>query len=418
MSTKAHLLLRIVRADGSWTYAKPVFAANNRLKPLYAVVNGKPEHHPEGAYYVRFSVHGRRHLKRAGSDATEALRVLGRQMYLLHGLAMGVDSPELPPPPAEPVPGVHRQRWDDAVRTYMLEVEARRAKRTATAYRHTLESFATACPVTFLNEISRGTVLAYEAWILRKGNDERTVFNRVAQLVTFLRYWKLQHVVERKDLPHYTKKKAKAYQLSDLRTLFAAATDRDRLLFEFFLGSGCREQEVMYMTAQDIDFADRLVHVHAKPEWDWKPKDKEERSIPVSDDLLNKLRSLIDSRPQHRLLFPLASDPTRPDGHLLRRLKVTALRAGLNCGHCVSKVGDRCSTKPVCKRWSQHGYRRTFATVHHRNGVSVRTLMDWLGHSDLATVLAYLASEDTQSAATRQAVNSSFAAVSLSTTHG
>lgn len=418
VSTKAHLLLRIVRPDGSWTYAKPVFAGNNRLKPLYALVNGKPEHHPEGAYYVRFSAHGRRHLKRAGSDSTEALRVLARQMYLLHGLAMGVESPELPPQPAEVVPEVPRQRWDNAVHIYMLEVEARRAKRTATAYRHTLESFEVACPVTYLDEISRATVLAYESSIVRKGNDARTVFNRVAQLVTFLRYWQLSNIVERKDLPHYTKKKAKAYQLSDLRTLNAAANETDRLLFEFFLGSGCREQEVMYMTAQDIDFEDRLVHVHAKPEWGWKPKDKEERSIPVSDDLLHKLRALIESRPQQRLLFPLSTDPKKPDGHLLRRLKSTALRAGLNCGHCTSKDGDRCSTKPVCKRWSQHGYRRTFATVHHRNGVSVRTLMDWLGHSDLATVLSYLASEDTQSAATRQAANSSFAGVSLSTAHG
>lgn len=67
----------------------------------------------------------------------------------------------------------------------------------------------------------------------------------------------------------------------------------------------------------------------------------------------------------------------------------------------------------MCKQWSQHTFRRTFATIHHRNGVSVSTLMDWLGHSDLATVLAYLASEDTQSDATRQAVNSSFTAVGM-----
>ena len=167
------------------------------------------------------------------------------------------------------------------------------------------------------------------------------------------------------------------------------------------------------MTAQDIDFHNRLVHVHAKPEWGWKPKDKEERSIPVSDDLLAKLRALIESKPHQRLLFPRTTDCKSPDGHLLRRLKDTALQAGLNCGHCVSRKGDRCSTEPVCKRWSLHGYRRTFATIHHRNGVSVRTLMDWLGHSDLETVLSYLASEDTQSVAIRHAVNSSFTALSL-----
>ena len=413
MSTKASLLLRVSRPDGSWTYAKPVYAGNNRLKPLYAVVNGITEHHPEGAYYVRFTLHGRRHFKRAGADPVEALRILGRQLYLMHGLAMGIESPELPAPLGEPVATVHRQTWKEAVRVYMLEVDARRGKGTAAGYRHTLESFAIVCPVTYLDEITRAGILTYENWMIRKGNSDRTAYNRIVHLSIFLRYWKLPTVLEQKDFPKFTKKKPKAYQLEDLRKLFAEATPTNRLLFEFFLGSGCREQEVMYMTAQDIDFHNRLVHVHAKPEWGWKPKDKEERSIPVSDDLLAKLRALIESKPHQRLLFPRTTDCKSPDGHLLRRLKDTALQAGLNCGHCVSQKGDRCSTEPVCKRWSLHAYRRTFATIHHRNGVSVRTLMDWLGHSDLETVLAYLASEDTQSVAIRHAVNSSFTAVTV-----
>jgi integrase len=106
----------------------------------------------------------------------------------------------------------------------------------------------------------------------------------------------------------------------------------------------------MYMTAQDIDFENRLVHVRAKPEWKWEPKDKEERSIPVPNDLLAKLKAHIASGPaDQRLLFPLAKDRKKPDKHLLRRLKVSAFQAGLNCGHCVAKNGKRCADQPVCK---------------------------------------------------------------------
>lgn len=414
MSSKVTLLLRISRPDGTWTYTKSVTSANNQLRPLFAFVDGRPEHHPEGAYYIRYSVHGRRRCDRIGPNATEAKTALKRQQHLLEGLALGVDGPDLPPPVAVAEVAPHRQCWDDAVRVYMLEIEARRAHRTAASYRQTLDGFALASPVIYLDEITREHVLRFEAWIRRKGNTARTAHNRIAQLGTFLRYWKLPDIVQRRDLPHFTKKIPIAYKLGDLRMLFGAASPLDRLLFQFLLGSGCREQEVMYMTAQDIDFEAHVVHVRAKPEWKWEPKDKEERSIPVPDDLLMKLLAHIRSNPpQQRLLFPSVRNRNKPDGHLLRRLKRTALKAGLNCGHCIAKNGDRCDTKPVCKKWSQHGYRRTFATIHHRNGVSARTLMDWLGHSDLETVLAYLASEDTQSEATRTAVNSSFAAVGL-----
>src|SRR5665213_356027 len=414
VSTNVALLLRVRASNGSWTYAKPAYAANNRLKPLYAIIDGKQEHHPEGAYYIRFAVHRRRHMKRAGFDPAEAMACLKRQEYLLKGLAMGIESPELPQPPPPPDPDIHRQRWKDAVHVYMLEVEAPRGTRTASGYSYTLESFGSVCPVTFLDEITREHILAFEAAIRRKGNTARTAYNRIAELGTFLRYWKLPDIVSRKDLPRYTKKKAVVYQLGDLAALFSAATESNRLLFEFFLGSGCREQEVMYMTAQDIDFENRLVHIRAKPEWKWEPKDKEERPIPVPDDLLAKLKTHIATGPaDQRLLFPSAKNRKKPDKHLLRRLKVSAFQSGLNCGHCVAKNGKRCADHPVCKRWSQHAFRRTFATIHHRNGVSVRTLMDWLGHSDLATVQLYLASEDTQSDATRQAVNSSFIAVGM-----
>jgi integrase/recombinase XerD len=414
MLSKPTILIRIRRTGSKWTYAQPVYAANNRLKPHYATVGGKPEHHPEGVYYLRFSANGRRHFKRAGSHPDEAKAALARHQFLLHGLAMGIDSPELPPPTRVPTADSKRQRWDAAVQTYMLEIEARRGSKTATAYRYTLKMFAAACPVTYLDEISRGHILKYEASIGRKGNAARTAYNRVAQLGTFLRYWKLSEVVLRKDLPRYTKKLPVAYTLAALNQLFAAATDLEKLLFEFFLVSGCREQEVMFMTAQDIDLEGSLVRVLAKPEWKWQPKDKEERCIPIPRDLVEKLGVHIRAfPPQQRLLFPVVADRTKPNGHMLRQLKNIALRAGLNCGHCITKGGGRCSVKSVCKQWSLHAFRRTFATVHHRNGVSVRTLMDWLGHSDLATVLAYLASEDTKSEATRVAVNRSFAAIGL-----
>jgi hypothetical protein len=50
------LELRVRRFDGSRPYLDPVLSANGTLNPLYAVVDGKAEHHPEGSYFAAFRV--------------------------------------------------------------------------------------------------------------------------------------------------------------------------------------------------------------------------------------------------------------------------------------------------------------------------------------------------------------------------
>jgi hypothetical protein len=48
------LELRVRLSDGSRPYLDPVFSANGKVKLLYAVVDGKAEHHhPEGTYFGR-----------------------------------------------------------------------------------------------------------------------------------------------------------------------------------------------------------------------------------------------------------------------------------------------------------------------------------------------------------------------------
>jgi integrase len=150
--------------------------------------------------------------------------------------------------------------------------------------------------------------------------------------------------------------------------------------------------------------------VRAKPEYSFQPKDREEREVPVPDDLLAKLKAHVAKHPQQRLLFP--NRRGQPQKHMIRRLKRTALKAGLNCKECVSRAGQRCDEHPACERWELHTFRRTMATYHHESGgVSIRVLADWLGHADPATTWGYLAVSDKRSAATRRAVNNSFQAL-------
>jgi integrase len=115
----------------------------------------------------------------------------------------------------------------------------------------------------------------------------------------------------------------------------------------------------------------------------WTLKDYEERTIPLPTELMQDLKRRRQEHPDDRLLFPMQE--RKPEGHFLRRLKRLALKAGLNCGHCVNKKGLSCKKHPVCEAFELHRFRRTFATFHHQQGRSMKTLQRWLGHSQIET---------------------------------
>ncbi len=116
----------------------------------------------------------------------------------------------------------------------------------------------------------------------KDGQDDRTVANRVSGVITFLR----AHGVVTVTLRHkYTEKKVKAYSVEELRALNAASTDEELQIWQFFLGTGFREDEVAHACDTDVDFKLKTIRVLEKRQWDWKPKDKEERTVPIPDSL-------------------------------------------------------------------------------------------------------------------------------------
>lgn len=71
-----------------------------------------------------------------------------------------------------------------------------------------------------------------------------------------------------------------------------------------------------------------------------------------------------------------------------------AFAAGLNCVQCVDRTGRKCSEGPRCQKLTLHKQRRSYATLLHGKGVSIRTLQIFLGHSSPAPIMRYLAPGD------------------------
>ena len=148
---KVALLIRIKFADGSRSYCKPVFSANGKLKPLFALVSGKPEYHSEGCYVLRYLDGRRLTYQSLGPDPAVALVAKRKKEVCLQALADGltvIEGPSLRParPQADRQPAKEaKRRIDKAVEDYLNEVSRHKAWSTYRHYATTLRLFQCSC---------------------------------------------------------------------------------------------------------------------------------------------------------------------------------------------------------------------------------------------------------------------------------
>jgi integrase/recombinase XerD len=357
--------------------------------------------YPNGTVFcLRYSIHGKRRwetVKVTGLNAALAARATKEAALLSEG------------PIVASATQAKRLNVDNAMAAYLCTVAAMRAHKTWLAYNLILNEFRKTCAKEWLDLIDKADLTAFVVAQKKDGHDDRTIANRVAGVVTFLR----AHGIVTITLRHkYTEKKVKAYSIEELRALNAASTDEELQIWQFFLGTGFREDEVAHACDTDVDFKLKTLSVLEKRQWNWKPKDKEERTVPIPDSLLELLKVRKAMHPDGWLIFPNIEG--NPEGHFLRMLKERALAAGLNCGHCTGILNGKtvsCKDTACCKHWILHRFRKTFATMHHANGVPARTIQLWLGHESLETTLRYLADAELGSEKTRTQVNGSFAEI-------
>jgi integrase/recombinase XerD len=339
-----------------------------------------------------------------GTDAQLALTAKLRVEHKLQAVSLGITDPD-------PIKTAGKTDLAAAIKEYLSDTAKAKSKRTLYAYTRTLTVFASTCSRQYMEQINRRDVLNYLDHLKTSGNVPRTVANYSNFLKIFFNHNKIAWPLEKTDRVKFSEKVVSAYEPHEINALLAAADQEESELLQFFLFTGARDQEVQYATWRDINFTAKTFAVTEKLDLGFSPKDKEEGAIPIPDSLIDSLRARRKKYPDSRLIFPGMGG--KPNGHFLRTLKQLALRGGMNCGHCYNKKGKCCATKPVCKRFELHRFRKTFATMHHEAGVSARTIQLWLRHSDLETTLKYLAASDHKSEKTREQVNNTFAFVKV-----
>src|SRR5260370_2395757 len=130
MHREVNLTKRVQTPQGM-RYCAVVLSANGRVKPDAVLVNGKPERHPEGAYYIEWHDNGRRIRLSVGKDAADASSMRLRKETELNNADATV--PEI-------AANGHRS-VAAAVADYLEETELTNKPKTLAAYMTALNYF-------------------------------------------------------------------------------------------------------------------------------------------------------------------------------------------------------------------------------------------------------------------------------------
>ncbi len=287
-----------------------------------------------------------------------------------------------------------------AIEHFISDAKKTKKRTTAAEYERNLRQFEGSIgKIRFLDEVTKKTLCDFRDFLAGEGYEPRTLHNRLLLVLILLKAngMKVQFSLVR-DLPEYEEEAAVPYEPAELQKLFASMDEEETVRYKFFLGTACREQEVMYAAWQDIDFARGIYHIRAKTDVGFTPKKHASRDVKMPTELVELLKKRKKHAPHQRWIFVNGGD--KPEGHFLEKLKRIAQRAKLNCGNCTApwtegryptrKITVTCKTHPVCQHHYLHRLRKTCASNWEAKQVPVRTIQYMLGHKSLETTMKYL----------------------------
>lgn len=145
---------------------------------------------------------------------------------------------------------------------------------------------------------------------------------------------------------------------------------RDRLIFEFLYGTGCRISELVNTDLQDIDFESNIVKIRFG-------KGSKQRLIPLGKSLKNSIEAYViqvrNNVPNFQKIDALLLNSK---GKRLTRQSIWA-------------VINQYALEQGIKDLTPHTLRHAFATHLLEGGADVRVVQELLGHSSINTTQIY-----------------------------
>ena len=278
------------------------------------------------------------------------------------------------------------------------------APRTRETYLSWVRKLAATFPRRDITRLTEGEVLDFLIGLRHeRGLKDSTVNQAACALRSFYRdhlgrdwkAWSKIKIRREEQLPNVLSREEVA------KFLAAVRVGRFRAMFTLMYHCGLRLGEVIRLKPGHIDGSRRVLRVVGG-------KGLKDREIPISDELLARLRAFWKRHRNPEWMFPapgrgwmstgatLADALHRSDRHLSDSAVQAAMRA------TVLSLGwdKRHGKRPV----TCHTLRHCFATHLLDAGVSIRLVSQYLGHSSLKPTLVYLHLTEVSESAAREVI--------------
>ena len=265
-----------------------------------------------------------------------------------------------------------------------LSSQKRFSKYTVISYKNDLSSTAKYVLETYeikdIRKISFFHIRSYIVDLMKNGMSPKSVNRKISSLRSFYKYLIKKSIVDKnpmlkvispkipRRLPDYVSKTDIAILFDSISLGNTYCEARNYIIMLLLYNTGMRKSELIGLTDESVDYAQKRIAVVGKG--------NKQRIIPVTNDLLTKIRKYIQIRNQSfecREAFLLLTDKGKP---MYPKLVYNVVNRVL--------VSMATSTKK-----SPHILRHTFATHMANNGAELNTIKELLGHASLAATQVY-----------------------------
>jgi len=269
------------------------------------------------------------------------------------------------------------------------------SKNTCRAYRHDLKEFFTFIENSpdikkklknssnefCLKNVNIDMIRSYLVF-LHDNNKKITIARKISSIRSFFRYMVKHGIIDDSPadliLTPKKKKKIPEYLTVDdmFRLLDSIKTDnlldlRNRAIFEIMYSTGIRVSEVADINIFDVDFENRVLHIHGKG--------NKERIVPFGHKTLDILKTY---RKKLHGNISFGNDKHAPF-FLNKSNKRLSTRS---IARILDKISRQCG---LLQKISPHIIRHSFATHMVDAGADIRVVQELLGHQSLSTTQKY-----------------------------
>lgn len=247
-------------------------------------------------------------------------------------------------------------------RTY-LELEGK-SPHTVRMYSYYVERF-----LETGGDLNARSALRFLARLRRKGYSTKSLHLVVQAIKAYFRFEGMDEEAERLKPPKVPKSLPKSLRPDEVRRLLEVippTRERDRLIVMLLYTSGLRVSELCNLKREDVDFERSLIVVRGG-------KGAKDRVVPIPRATLELIKRYLEGR-EDGSEYILVEDRREKKDRISPKTVWYLLR----------KYGERAGVKVT-----PHMLRHSFATHMLENGVDIRAIQEFLGHSSLSTTQIY-----------------------------